>query len=57
MNPQLRLQIDVRPYVQQGQPVLLLRDPLDLSDQVVVLPQALGPLLGLCDGTRSLAEL
>ncbi len=31
---------------------LLLRDPLRLSDQTVILPRQLAPLLALCDGTR-----
>ena len=57
MNPQLRLQIEILPHVHKGQPVLLLRDTLELSDQVVVLPHAMGQLLGLCDGTRSMPEL
>jgi AmmeMemoRadiSam system protein B len=30
----------------------LLRDPLQLTDKAVTIPQALGPLLALCDGTR-----
>lgn len=51
MNPKLRA-IDIRPFVHQGEPSLLLRDPLGLSGNIVVLPQFLGPVLGLCDGTR-----
>jgi len=50
-RPKLR-PIDARPFVQYGQPQLYLRDPLQLSDKVVVLPRHLGPLLMLCDGTR-----
>ena len=34
--------------------MLLLRDPLALSGQIAMLPQALGPALALCDGTRTL---
>ncbi|MBC8255508.1 MAG: AmmeMemoRadiSam system protein B, partial [Ardenticatenia bacterium] len=56
VKPRLR-PIDVRPTVHQGQPVLLLRDPLGISDEVIVVPQALGPLLALCDGSRTLPEL
>ena len=37
---------------QSGQQGILLRDPLRLADQAVVLPTALAPLLDLCDGTR-----
>jgi AmmeMemoRadiSam system protein B len=56
VKPKLR-PIDVRPTVDRGRPVLLLRDPLGISDKVVVVPQALGPLLALCDGSRTLPEL
>jgi AmmeMemoRadiSam system protein B len=37
--------------------MLLLRDPLALSEKVAILPQALGPLLALLDGTRDVAGL
>ncbi|MFQ5342946.1 MAG: AmmeMemoRadiSam system protein B [Anaerolineae bacterium] len=55
-NPRLR---PVEPHLinHNGRPAIILRDPLQLSDQVVVVPQALAPLLGLCDGTRDLAAL
>lgn len=55
-SPRLRA-IDVRPVVQEGQPFFLLRDPLQLSDKLVLLPQDLGPILLLCDGTRTMKEL
>ena len=41
----------------EGRPLLILRDPLALSDKVVVLPQVLGALLALLDGSRDVAEL
>ncbi len=56
MNPKLR-PIEVHPFVDQGRPVLMLRDPLALSDKVAILPQALGPLLALMDGSRDAAGL
>ena len=56
MKPKLR-PIEVRPLVDRGQPVLMLRDPLAVSDKAVILPQALGPLLALCDGSRDVTEL
>jgi hypothetical protein len=56
MNPKLR-PVEVRPLVENDQPVFMLRDPLAVSDKVVILPQALGPLLALCDGSRDLTEL
>ncbi len=48
--PKLR-DVEVRPYHQNGQAYLLLRDPLELSPGALLVPQALGPLLALCDGT------
>jgi AmmeMemoRadiSam system protein B len=56
MNPKLR-SVEVRPFEDRGRPAFLLRDPLALSDKVAVLPQALGPLLVLMDGSRDVAEL
>lgn len=52
-NPKLRL-IDIQPTIQRGQPALLLRDPLQLSGNYVVLPQELGPALSLLDGALHL---
>ncbi len=52
----LRL-IDIRPYVQDGRPFLLLRDPLQLTGQAVTIPQQWAPLLMLCDGTRDIKAL
>src|SRR5215471_4695376 len=49
--PKLR-PVDLRPIVYQGQRLLLLRDPLQLSDKTLLVPQVLGPVLALCDGTR-----
>jgi AmmeMemoRadiSam system protein B len=56
MNPKLRA---LRPQVAtaNGQPVVVLQDPLGLSDKTVALPQALALLLDLCDGTRDEAGL
>jgi len=48
--PKLRY-VDVRPLIYGGRPSLLLRDPLQLTDQMVVVPQQLAPVLALCDGT------
>ncbi|MBC7260920.1 MAG: AmmeMemoRadiSam system protein B, partial [Chloroflexi bacterium] len=49
--PKLRA-IDARPIVHGGQSGILLRDPLQLTDKTVIIPQHLGPILALCDGTR-----
>jgi AmmeMemoRadiSam system protein B len=40
-----------------GWPALALRDPLGLSQNIVVVPQPVAPLLALCDGTRDVAGL
>jgi AmmeMemoRadiSam system protein B len=56
MNPKLR-PVDVRSFVDQGRPVFVLRDPLALSDKVAIVPQVLGPLLALLDGSRDVAGL
>jgi AmmeMemoRadiSam system protein B len=56
MNPRLR-PVHVVPMVHQGRPALLLRDPLHLTEQVIVVPRQLGPVLALMDGTRSLEEV
>ncbi len=55
-RPKLRA-LDVRPYVQAGQRFLLLRDNLQISAQMLLVPQVLGPALALCDGTLTVAEL
>ena len=56
MKPKLR-GIDARPIQHQGQSMVLLRDPLNLSDAAIAVPQALVPLLAFMDGTRDEAEL
>lgn len=58
MYPKLRPALDVRPFVQDGQRFLLMRDPTQISDAVLGIPQALAPVLLLCDGqwdTESIA--
>ena len=46
--------LDVRPQAHNGQPYLVLRDPLQLSDNMLLVPQPLAAVLAFCDGTRSL---
>ncbi len=55
-RPKLRL-IDIQPTVQRGQPALLLRDPLQLSGNYMVLPYEFGPALAMLDGTLDLPGL
>ncbi len=56
MNPKLR-DIEAYPIQYQGQPMVLLRDPLRLSDAQIAIPRPLAPLLGLMDGSRDEAAL
>ena len=49
--PKLR-PIRPEPIVYQGQHYFILRDPLRLKENVMLLPDPLLPLLLLCDGTR-----
>lgn len=53
--PRLRDNVDIRPIVQDGRPCLVLRDPLQLSGKTLLVPQPLGLVLALCDGTRESA--
>ncbi len=41
----------------QGQRLLQLRDPLGLSENSLLIPQHLVPLLAMCDGTRTVEAL
>ena len=51
MIPKLR-EIQIHPIQHQGQDMLLLRDPLHLSENQIAVPRPLGVLLALMDGTR-----
>ncbi|MBM4406049.1 MAG: AmmeMemoRadiSam system protein B [Chloroflexi bacterium] len=55
-HPKLR-PIDVKRIVDNGQPYFVLRDPLGISSQMAVMPEAIGPLLAKCDGTRDTSAL
>ena len=57
---------DVRPKLRrvqagvgqmQGQPVVVLSDPLGLVDRAVAVPRELAPLIELCDGSRDIPTL
>lgn len=56
MKPKLR-QVEAHAIQHQGQHMLLLRDPLQLSDMTIAIPQPLAPLLGMMDGTMDSSEL
>ncbi|MCC6456689.1 MAG: AmmeMemoRadiSam system protein B [Caldilineaceae bacterium] len=51
-HPKLR-SLDIRPHSQNGRQYFLLRDPLQLSDNMLLVPQPLGALLAFCDGSYS----
>lgn len=48
--PKLR-PLDIRHHRQNGQEYILLRDPLQLSDKTLLVPQPLATVLAFCDGT------
>lgn len=54
--PRLRL-IDTKPIDYEGARYLLLRDPLGLNEDTLLVPQPLIPLLAMCDGTRNPAAI
>ncbi len=56
LRPKLRA-VDVRPFQDGGRSLLLVRDPLRLSDLTIVVSQALAPLLAMLDGSRAVDEL
>jgi hypothetical protein len=55
--PVLRSMIDVQPISYGNQPYLLVRDLLELSEQTLLVPQPLAPVLAWCDGSHGLAEI
>jgi AmmeMemoRadiSam system protein B len=56
-NKPLLRPLDFQPVYFQGQSMWYLRDPLQLSDQQLFMPEAMGPLLSLMNGERSAAEI
>lgn len=54
--PRLR-SVDICPVSQNGQPVLLLRDPLRLSEKQALIPQGLLPVIMLLDGNHDYHSL
>lgn len=56
MQPKLRA-VEAHLVQHEGQPAIMLRDPLRLSSQVVLLRPQLGLLLELCDGSRDESAL
>ncbi len=56
LYPQLR-PLDFRPHQHQGRQFLLVRDPSQLTEQSLLIPQPLAMVLAYCDGTRDVAAL
>ncbi len=56
IHPQLRL-VDAQPITYEGETYLLLRDPLELTEKTLLVPQPYVPILALLDGSRNLATL
>ena len=54
--PKIR-NIDATPVTHRGQSFLMLRDPLHLQEESILLPMQLAPLLAMCDGTMGVGEL
>ncbi len=50
--PKLRA-LDVQSYEHEGQPYYLLQDPLELNGGSMLVPQGMGPILALCDGSQA----
>ena len=57
MNKPKMRPLDFQPITHMGQQMWLLRDPLELSDQQLVIPAPLAPVLMFCDGTRTPQEI
>lgn len=55
-NPKLR-PVNIQPILHEDQPMLLLDDPLHLSENLIAVPRSLATLLLLMDGTRDEAAL
>ncbi|QJA05495.1 AmmeMemoRadiSam system protein B [Thermosulfurimonas marina] len=49
--------LDIFPFEWRGRPSLLLRDPLGYTENFLVLPQEVAPLLASMDGRHSLRDL
>ena len=54
--PQLR-HLNVQWTEWEGRPMVSLQDPLRLRGNGILVPQAVAPLLQLCDGSRNLDDL
>lgn len=55
-RPKLRA-VDVRPVMHEDEPYYMLRDPQQLTDEVLLVPEALGPALSLFDGSWDATQI
>ncbi len=54
--PKLR-PLDIRPINHRGDPYLLLRDPQQIAEQQLLVPQPLAAVLAFCDGQHDVAGI
>ena len=54
--PRLRA-LDVRPLQHEGEPYILLRDPQQVSEHQLLVPQPLGAVLAFCDGRHDIPKM
>ena len=54
--PKIR-NVDATPVTHHGQSFLMLRDPLRLQEESILLPMQLAPLLAMCDGKKGIGEI
>jgi len=55
-RPRLRA-VDFVPWTDNGKPVILARDPLGITERVLVIPRELLFLLSRMDGSRTVLDL
>ncbi len=55
-NPRLRY-LEALPHLHEGKPVVLLRDPLQVSEAVLLIHPELYSILGLLDGSNSVLDI
>jgi len=55
-KPVLRY-VDAIPSQHEGKPVFLLRDPLGFVEELIAIPQGMGLLLSMMDGTKDLRDI
>jgi hypothetical protein len=56
-GPRLRRDIQVIPTVTDGRQMVMIRDPMNLTDQSVALDQGAVPLLQMLDGSNDLRDI